>query len=66
MSGRTLARAHARAGDLIAFAAYLGGSDVFDKAIAQFAGAYADQNERDYLSLVDAAAAGRITAEQGL
>ena len=47
-------------------AAYLGGSDVFDKAIAQFAGAYADQNERDYLSLVDAAAAGRITAEQGL
>jgi len=64
--GWTLARAHARSGDRIAIAAYLGGSDVFDKAIAQFAGAYADQNERDYLSLVDAAAAGRITAEQGL
>ena len=64
--GWTLARAHARSGDRIAIAAYLGGSDVFDKAIAQFASAYADQNERDYLSLVDAAAAGRITAEQGL
>jgi uncharacterized protein (DUF2252 family) len=64
--GWTLARAHARSGDRIAIAAYLGGSDVFDKAIAQFAALYADQNERDHQALADAAAAGRITAEPGL
>jgi uncharacterized protein (DUF2252 family) len=64
--GWTLARAHARSGDRIAIAAYLGASDVFDRAVAQFAVAYADQNERDYRSLADAAAAGRITAEHGL
>ena len=46
--GWTLARAHARSGDRIAIAAYLGGSDVFDHAITQFASAYADQNERDH------------------
>ena len=46
--GWTLARAHARSGDRIAIAAYLGGSDAFDKAITQFASAYADQNERDH------------------
>jgi uncharacterized protein (DUF2252 family) len=62
----TLARAHARSGDRIAIAAYLGGSDVFDRAIAKFAVAYADQNERDHQALVDAVKAGRITAEQGL
>ncbi len=62
----TLARAHARSGDRIAIAAYLGASDVFDRAVAQFAAAYADQNERDYRSLAAAAAAGRITAEHGL
>ena len=66
LCGWTLARAHARSGDRIAIAAYLGGSDVFDKAIAQFAATYADQNERDYTSLVDAVASGRITAERGL
>ncbi len=64
--GWTLARAHARSGDRIAIAAYLGGSDVFDKAIAQFATVYADQNERDHQALADAAASGRITAEHGL
>jgi hypothetical protein len=64
--GWTLARAHARSGDRIAIAAYLGNSDVFDRAIAQFATAYADQNERDHQALVDAAATGRITAEHGL
>jgi len=64
LCGWTLARAHARSGDRIAIAAYLGGSDVFDQAIAQFASAYADQNERDYTSLADAEAAGRITAER--
>jgi uncharacterized protein (DUF2252 family) len=61
--GWTLARAHACSGDRIAIAAYLGGSDVFDQAITQFAAAYADQNERDHKSLVDGVASGRITAE---
>ena len=64
LCGWTLARAHARSGDRIAIAAYLGGSDVFDRAVTQFAAAYADQNERDHQSLVDAIAAGRITAER--
>jgi uncharacterized protein (DUF2252 family) len=66
LCGWTLARAHARSGDRIAIAAYLGASDVFDKAIAKFAVAYAEQNERDYQSLVDAVKSGRITAELGL
>jgi hypothetical protein len=66
LCGWTLARAHARSGDRIAIASYLGGSDVFHKAIAAFAVAYADQNERDYQALQDAAATGRITAEYGL
>jgi len=61
--GWALARAHARSGDRIAIAAYLGGSDVFDQAITQFAAAYADQNERDHQALVDAVASGRLTAE---
>ena len=66
LCGWTLARAHARSGDRIALAAYLGNSDVFDRAIAKFAVAYADQNERDHQALVDAVKSGRITAEQGL
>jgi len=66
LCGWTLARAHARSGDRIAIASYLGNSDVFDKAIAAFAVAYADQNERDYQALQDAAATGRVTAERGL
>jgi uncharacterized protein (DUF2252 family) len=63
LCGWTLARAHARSGDRIAIAAYLGGSDVFDQAVTQFAVAYADQNERDFQSLVQAVADGRISAE---
>ena len=63
LCGWALARAHARSGDRIAIAAYLGGSDVFDRAITQFAAAYADQNERDHQALVDAVASGRLTAE---
>ncbi len=66
LCGWTLARAHARSGDRIAIAAYLGNSDVFDRAITKFAAAYADQNERDYQSLVDAVKSGRITAEHGV
>jgi uncharacterized protein (DUF2252 family) len=64
LCGWTLARAHARTGDRVAIAAYLGGSDVFDRAIDQFAIAYADQNERDHKALVDAVSSGRITAER--
>jgi hypothetical protein len=63
LCGWTLARAHARSGDRIAIGAYLGGSDAFDRAITEFASAYADQNERDHQSLVDAVASGRIIAE---
>ena len=62
LCGWTLARAHARTGDRIAIGAYLGGKDVFDHAIADFAAAYADQNERDYQLLATAAQSGRITA----
>ena len=58
--GWTLARAHARSGDRIAIASYLGGSDVFDRAIADFSETYADQNERDYEALTDAVKTGRI------
>jgi hypothetical protein len=64
--GWTLARAHARSGDRIAIAAYLGGGSSFDEAIREFADAYADQNERDHRSLVDAIASGRIKAEAGV
>jgi Uncharacterized protein conserved in bacteria (DUF2252) len=60
----TLARAHARTGDRIAIAAYLGRASVFDRAVAGFAGAYADQNERDHAALEDAVRAGRIAAER--
>ena len=63
LCGWALARAHACSGDRIAIAAYLGGSDVFDRAITQFAAAYADQNERDHQALVDAVTSGRLTAE---
>jgi uncharacterized protein (DUF2252 family) len=62
LCGWTLARAHARSGDRIAIAAYLGQSAVFDQAIAEFAAAYADQNERDHQALAAAVAAGRVTA----
>ena len=64
--GTTLARAHARAGDRVAIAAYLGPSDRFDNAIADFAESYADQNERDHSALVDAVKTGRLTAETGI
>jgi uncharacterized protein (DUF2252 family) len=66
LCGWTLARAHARSGARIAIAAYLGGSDVFDHAITDFAGAYADQNEQDYNALAKAAATGRIAAQRGV
>jgi uncharacterized protein (DUF2252 family) len=61
--GWTLARAHARSGDRIAIAAYLGGGEPFDRALATFAEAYADQNENDFRALQDAVAAGRVAAD---
>lgn len=60
--GATLARAHARSGDRIAIAAYLGRSDSFDRALGVFAEAYADRNERDHEALVAAVRAGRLPA----
>ena len=64
--GAELARAHARSGDAIAIASYLGTNDIFDRAIALFAESYANQNERDYQTLTKAVADGRITAETGI
>jgi uncharacterized protein (DUF2252 family) len=64
--GATLARAHARSGDRIAIASYLGKSDAFDRAIADFSSTYADQNERDYQALLEAVNSGRLTAQAGL
>jgi uncharacterized protein (DUF2252 family) len=66
LCGATLARAHARWGDRIAIATYLGKTDTFDRAIADFATAYAEQNERDFTSLHSAIKRGRINAEPGL
>jgi hypothetical protein len=66
MCAWTLARAHARSGDRIAIGSYLGSSDAFDRAIAEFSETYADQNERDYDTLVRAEKDGRITSERGL
>ncbi|WP_222263318.1 DUF2252 domain-containing protein [Modestobacter marinus] len=64
--GWTLARAHARSGDSVAIAAYLGGGQSFDVAVREFAESYADQNERDHQSLVEAVASGLIRAESGV
>jgi uncharacterized protein (DUF2252 family) len=64
--GWTLARAHARSGDRIAIASYLGRSDGFDRAMATFAETYADQNERDYRALEAAVTSGRVVAEVGI
>jgi uncharacterized protein (DUF2252 family) len=64
--GWTLARAHARSGDRIAIAGYLGNGRSFDRAMASFAESYADQNERDYRTLREAVASGRVAAESGV
>jgi uncharacterized protein (DUF2252 family) len=66
LCGWTLARAHARSGDRIAIAAYLGEDEAFPEAIADFAARYADQNERDYAALDDARRSGRVSAESGI
>jgi uncharacterized protein (DUF2252 family) len=66
LCGWTLARAHARAGDRVAISAYLGNSTKFDNAVADFAEAYADQNERDHAALAAAVADGRVEAQSGV
>jgi uncharacterized protein (DUF2252 family) len=66
MCGWTLARAHARSGDRIAISAYLGKSDVFDRAIAEFSESYADQNASDFAKLQAAIAEGHVKAEAGV
>jgi uncharacterized protein (DUF2252 family) len=66
LCAHTLARAHARSGDRIAIAAYLGNNAAFDKALARFAESYADQNERDYEAFAAACKSGRLHAEEGL
>ncbi|HYB29616.1 MAG TPA: DUF2252 domain-containing protein [Solirubrobacteraceae bacterium] len=66
LCGWTLARAHARSGDRIAIASYLGNGDRFDRAILEFSEAYAEQNERDYIALAEAVKSGRIEAQSGV
>jgi uncharacterized protein (DUF2252 family) len=66
LCGATLARAHARSGDRIAIAAYLGSGDVFDRALLAFGESYADQNERDYAALGAAVKSGRVIARTGV
>ena len=64
--GATLARAHARWGDRIAIASYLGKGETFDRAMADFSAAYADQNERDYAAFAAAVDSGRLAARTGV
>ena len=64
LCGWTLARAHARSGDRVAIAAYLGAGDAFDQAVVAFSESYADQNERDHAALVAAIDSGRVAAEE--
>jgi uncharacterized protein (DUF2252 family) len=66
LCGSALARAHARSGDRIAIAAYLGDTDTFDRALAEFAEAYAKQNESDFTALQTAVQSGRVEAQLGL
>jgi hypothetical protein len=65
LCGWTLARAHARSGDRVAIAAYLGPGTAFDRAIVTFAETYADQTERDHAALEQAVRDGRLAAEHG-
>ena len=66
LCAHTLARAHARSGDRIALAAYLGSNATFDKSLARFSEAYADQNERDYEAFSAACRSGRLEAIEGV
>ena len=66
LCGRALAKAHARSGDPVAIGSYLGAGESFDRAIASFAEAYADQNERDFNTLTEAVQSGRVVVQTGL
>jgi hypothetical protein len=66
MCGWTLARAHARSGDPVAMAGYLGPDDEFDQSITDFSWRYADQNEQDYEEFVKAIRSGRLEAVEGV
>ena len=66
LCGWTLARAHARSGDPVATAEYLGGDDAFDQSITDFCERYADQNEQDYEEFVRAIRSGRLEAVEGV
>ncbi|MFZ0530492.1 MAG: DUF2252 family protein, partial [Propionicimonas sp.] len=66
LCGWTLARGHARSGDRVAIAGYLGEHDTFDHAIAEFAAAYADQNDKDHATLRAAIDQGRVPASEGV
>lgn len=66
LCGTALARAHARSGDRIAIAGYLGGADTFERAVADFALAYADRTTADHAALGAAIAAGVVTAAPGV
>jgi uncharacterized protein (DUF2252 family) len=66
LCAHSLARAHARSGDRIAIASYLGAKPTFEKALVRFAEAYADQNERDYEAFAAACTSGRLHAEEGI
>jgi hypothetical protein len=64
--GETLARAHARSGDPVALAAYLGSKDSFEQSITDFGERYAEQNDKDYRAFCDAVASGRLQATEGV
>jgi hypothetical protein len=64
--GWTLARAHARSGDPIEIARYLGKGDGFDQSITDFSERYADQNERDFKAFIEAIRSGRLAATEGV
>jgi hypothetical protein len=66
LCGWTLARAHARSGDRVAIASYLGKGPSFDRAIVEFSQAYSEQNDRDYQALGKAVESGRVEAQTGL
>jgi predicted alpha/beta hydrolase len=66
LCGWTLARAHARSGDSVAIAEYLGSDDTFDRSITDFSQRYADQNDLDYQALVTAIRTGRVPAVEGV
>jgi hypothetical protein len=66
LCGLALAQAHARTGDPVAIAGYLGGAGAFDRAIATFAASYAVTNEQDHAALLTAIADGRVVAELGI